>query len=238
MKKSKECSVDEGSSPQGARIVRHLLRAGPAQRRVRYSPAGTPWAYSGWKDQPCVVIVACDAGSLLQTHRPRRLSAGCPRTRRLGRWRWSSARACAFASAGWWRDARPSARALALHGADRYAQVLHGPLGARQTSLGPGPAERAWVCVRQPLAESRDIVHLSHQKPGSFRVLGCCKSVMLRGRRSTIARTPIFTASVSSAAKAICHGADGMSWVAGNTPSRMRRCRRRRSACGAPPRRR
>lgn len=45
------------------------------------------------------------------------------------------------------------------------------------------------------------------------------------GRRSFTftARTPAWTDSVTSAATGTCHGADGMSWVAGRIPSRIRR---------------
>jgi len=39
-----------------------------------------------------------------------------------------------------------------------------------------------------------------------------------------ISRTPIVTASLSSGASGICHGAEGMSWVARSTPWRMSFC--------------
>src|SRR5271166_4133577 len=67
------------------------------------------------------------------------------------------------------------------------------------------------------------IMHLSYGRPGSLSVLSSCKTRKFRGRRSTTARTPILTESLSRAATGICHGADGMSCFAGRTPSRMSR---------------
>src|SRR5512139_3921931 len=61
------------------------------------------------------------------------------------------------------------------------------------------------------------------QMPGRRSVRASCSSARLRGRRSTTARTPIATRSDESAAAEICHGAPGMTWEAGSTPSRMRR---------------
>jgi len=51
----------------------------------------------------------------------------------------------------------------------------------------------------------------SNQNPGNLRVFSSCKTMKLRGRRSTTFRTPILTTSDSRAAAGTCHGADGMS---------------------------
>jgi hypothetical protein len=58
---------------------------------------------------------------------------------------------------------------------------------------------------------------------GNLTVFKSCSAVKLLGRRAITARTPIFTASVSSADTAICQGADGINGVAGSTASGIRR---------------
>ena len=59
--------------------------------------------------------------------------------------------------------------------------------------------------------------------PADSTVLVSCSSAKLRGRRSTMPRTPIATCSEDSATSGICHGAECMICDAGSAPSRMRR---------------
>ena len=63
----------------------------------------------------------------------------------------------------------------------------------------------------------------SYQSPGNVSVFSSRKTSKFVGRRPTTSRTPILTASASSAATGTCHGAEGMSCLAGKMRSRMRR---------------
>ena len=58
-------------------------------------------------------------------------------------------------------------------------------------------------------------MHPSDQRPGRRSRRSSIAARALVGRRSAISWRPIRTCSVSRASTGICHGADGISWVAG-----------------------
>ncbi len=68
---------------------------------------------------------------------------------------------------------------------------------------------------------SCDIVRTFRQTSSMRIVLRSCNTLKFPGLRATISRTPIWTSSLSSAWTGTCHGAHGMSCVAGNAPVRI-----------------